>query len=166
MTNALLGEMEITLKELKEVLSSFRDEQLNVVPFEGSWTAAQVMEHLLKSYGVVETVNGEVKETERPPDENIEDIKATFLNFDVKFDAPEFILPSGRSFKKEELLSALENSTAELCEVIKTLDLSKTCLDFSIPQAGEYTRLEWLHLALYHTQRHIRQLKNIHEKLN
>lgn len=161
----VLTETENKLTELVQVLSSFDQEELNTIPFEGSWTAAQVGGHLLKSYGVVETLNGAVKTTDRPPDEKVEGIRSVFLNFDIKMDSPEFIIPSGDRIDRETLINSLEDKREELSRIIKTKDLSETCLDFEIPEAGEFTRLEWVYLVIFHTQRHIRQIKNTARKV-
>ena len=59
MSKEILSELDATLKKLYDVLSSFNQETINTVPFEGSWTAAQVGEHLRKSYdGVVQLLKG------------------------------------------------------------------------------------------------------------
>ncbi|WP_423146605.1 DinB family protein [Rubrolithibacter danxiaensis] len=156
---------ENTVKELIQVLSSFGQEEMNTVPFESSWTAGQVGEHLLKSYFVVETLNGKVQQTQRDPEEKVEKIKALFLNFDVKLNSPEFILPSNNTIEKQSLLSSLEKVLTQIGDVIKTKEPSETCLDYAIPQFGEFTRLEWINFVIVHTQRHIRQLKGIYQKL-
>ncbi|MGO3653762.1 MAG: hypothetical protein ACTJFN_05275, partial [Sphingobacterium sp.] len=40
-------------------------------------------------------------------------------------------------------------------------DLSLTCIDFSIPEYGEFTRFEWIWFNIYHTQRHMLQLESM-----
>lgn len=44
-------------------------------------------------------------------------------------------------------------------------DLSFICLDFELPGTGALTGLEWIHFLSTHTRRHVRQLRNIVEKL-
>ena len=41
-----IQEFEETTFDLGKVLSSFSQEEFNKIPFEGSWTAGQVAEHL------------------------------------------------------------------------------------------------------------------------
>ena len=36
-----------TFKKLNEILDSFSDEEINIVPFEGSWTGGQLIQHLI-----------------------------------------------------------------------------------------------------------------------
>jgi hypothetical protein len=77
--------------------------------------------------------------------------------------SPEAILPATSPVDKEIILYSLKNRIEQLKKVIQTKDLSKTCTGFIIPGLWEFTRLEWIHFVLYHTQRHIHQMKNIFE---
>lgn len=165
MNQEILEKVKDVTDELISILSSFNPVDINKKLMEGAWSAAQVGEHLYKSYGVVDILKAPVKKTDRAPDEKVESIKLTFLNFDIKMSSPEFIIPSEGNLEKEALINSLRERTSRIIEISKSLDLSETCLAFSIPGSGEFTRLEWLHFILYHTQRHIRQLKNIQQKL-
>ena len=51
MSNELLKDLYATGDALLAALEKFTPAQLNKAPFEGSWTAAQVADHLLKSNG-------------------------------------------------------------------------------------------------------------------
>lgn len=158
--NNVLKELESTKSNLLQVISSAEQEKFNDVPFEGSWTAGQVSEHILKAIGT-DLLYGNVKPTERNPDEKIAETGKLFLNFDIKMKSPEFILPSDTPKNKETILHDVEKSLNRLTEAAKTLDLSVICLDFELPGFGEFTRLEWIWFYIFHTQRHIHQLKNI-----
>lgn len=81
----LLASFTDTSSELLQSLSSFKDDELNIVPFAGSWTAGQVGEHLLKSgSGITQILLGNTQATERPQDEEVESIAAIFLDFTKK----------------------------------------------------------------------------------
>ena len=165
-TKEIRTEIDGTIKELVQLISSFDHEQLNIVPFEGTWTAGQLAKHVIMSgSGFVKIMNGPVKETERKPDEMSATIKKDFLDFNTKMKSPDFVVPPNTSYKKEELLHSLEDIKAKINQAIETLDLTKTCLAFELPVYGFLTRLEALYFVLYHTQRHIHQLKNIHQRL-
>jgi len=165
MLSQILTELRATSNSLITLLSSFDREKFNAIPFQGSWTAAQIGDHLLKSYAVVDALNGKVKETIRPADEKVQRLKDLFLNFEVKMQSHEFILPSEKRVDKEALLSSLEHRISQLIKITETDDLSMICLDFVIPGLGEMTRLEWVNFMIFHTQRHIHQLAVIHQKL-
>jgi uncharacterized damage-inducible protein DinB len=164
--NTLRNELESTANELLQLLSSFDQEQINVVPFEGSWTAGQLARHVIKSQaGFAEIMNGPVKDSDRKPDEKAEKIKADFLNFNIKMKSPDFIVPENKTYNKEALLQSLETLKAKITEEMETKDLTQTCLAFELPMLGHLTRLEAVYFVIYHTQRHIHQLKNILRKI-
>ncbi|SEW42984.1 DinB superfamily protein [Chitinophaga sp. YR573] len=159
-------ELHNTAAALIKILSSFNEEEMNMVPFEGSWTAGQVGEHIYKSVsGVSQVLQGAVAPTERNPGEKIKSIEDLFLNFNEKFKSPEFIIPSDHPHDKKLLLKCLTLTLDEVGENLKKQDQSVTCLEFAMPGFGELTRMEWNHFIIVHTQRHIHQLKNIAEKV-
>ncbi|MDQ3019373.1 MAG: DinB family protein [Bacteroidota bacterium] len=166
MTKKILSDYESTNEKLFQLFSEFKPEHINTVPFEGSWTAAQLAEHLYKSDKLIlKTVNGPVKPTERQPDEKVSVIKEVFLDFKTKMKSPDFNTPSNKEHEQKEMLNSLEEKKEEITQVIKTKNLSDTCLSFTLPEMGELTRLEWIYFGIYHMQRHTHQLKNIFEKL-
>ena len=48
-TQELQSDVNKTFTELAEIISSFNEDQINLIPFEGSWTAGQVGEHIILS---------------------------------------------------------------------------------------------------------------------
>lgn len=159
-------EIDDTITELIELVSSFDQAAFNLVPFEGSWTAGQLAKHLVMSNsGFIEIVNGPIRESNRAPDQMVEKIKNDFLNFSIKMKSPDFVVPPESNYEKEQLLGSLKDIKLKAIQAIDTLDLEKTCIAFELPVYGFLTRLEALHFILYHTQRHIQQLKNIHRKV-
>jgi hypothetical protein len=165
MPNDILNELQNTTTELIQLLSTFNQEQLNTIPFEGSWAAAQLGEHLHKSYGVAELLYGPVKSTERDPAEKVKSIKKALLNFDTKMISPDFILPEIKEYDKNTLIKSLKESVNKITTAAQTLNPEETCTAFALPGLGELTRMEWLYFIIYHTQRHVHQLKNIAEQV-
>lgn len=166
MPTQISTEFEKTSAELIRLISSTNEEQFNEIPFEASWSVAQVGDHLLKSYAMVEALNaGPVKKTERLPEKEIETVKKIFLDFDAKYKSAERLLPSDEPIEKEKLLIDLRKRISQIKEVIQTKDLTETCAGLPFKGIGELTRMEWLHVILFHTQRHIYQIKNILESL-
>lgn len=168
MKEEVLNNFDHVTNELLTLLSSLTEEELNKIPFENSWTAGQLGDHLFKSYAVVEILNGQVESTSRHPNEKLQDIKKLFFNFEIKMDSPKEILPTDEFIKKEVLLYGLKKRIKEQRNVILNKDLTKICTDFSIPEYGDFTRMEWIGFNTIHTQRHVQQLKNIisHLKTN
>lgn len=150
-----------TMGELISQLENFPALEFNEVPFPGSWTAGQVGEHLLRSYGVIKTLYGNVIPAKRQVNQKIQIIKDLFLDYTIKMESPEAILPSTENINKESLLTALESKISRFNGLIYTEDLSLICTDYSIPEYGSFTRLEWIYFTIYHTRRHLHQIGQI-----
>lgn len=162
-TTPILSEVRQTGIELIETISAFIEEELNRVPFEGSWTAGQVAEHLLKSEsGLPLILRGSSRPTEGSPDENVEEIRNIFLDFSTKMQSPEIIIPSAGTKNKEKLISALEANRQLILELASTTDLTRTLTTYPFPGIGMLTGREWLCFLVCHTIRHTRQMKNIY----
>jgi hypothetical protein len=161
----LVEELEETKNELAAAAASIKDDVVDTVPFEGSWTAGQVLEHIDKSVspGVL---NGNVRQVDRAADEKVQTVRTIFLDFTKKFEAPGFIIPTETSHDKQALVSKLNHKFDKLAAAAGTMDLAEECLDFEVPGLGAFTRLEWIAFYMAHTQRHIHQLKNIAARLN
>ncbi|WP_276503446.1 DinB family protein [Terrimonas pollutisoli] len=158
----LLKQFEETEREFYNVLASFTQEQLNEVPFEGSWTAAQVADHMLKSKsGIPGLLRGPSRPTLREPDEMVEAINEAFLDFTTKLKSPDFIIPTDEPANKEELLQSLNSVRGNIKKASAAVDLSATITSFPFPGLGEFTGYEWIYFLVCHTKRHTHQLKNI-----
>ena len=166
-TKEIIDGLNETTQNLLQTISLFDHTQFNQIPYKESWTAGQVAEHIFKSEsGVPIVLNGNNKQTSRPPDQNIEQIKNTFLDFTSKMRSPDFILPTEDKKSREELFENLKANRAKIIKITNSIDLSKTYYMFPFPGIGEMTGLEWLTFVICHSKRHIRQMKNIHEVLN
>lgn len=166
MKQEILKDLENTTDELLKTLDGVKSEDVDRVPFEGSWTAGQLAEHLLKSdETMLKILNGETKKSERKHDEKVEGIKKIFLNFSSKMKAPDFNTPLESVHKKDNIVSTFEENKKGFSDVIKSKELSEICTGFSLPGLGEMTRYEWIYFNIYHKQRHTHQLKNIVQKL-
>jgi len=155
------AELSRSFDSLFQLIDPLSEEQLNKKPFEGSWTAGQVGDHLRQSYNVISMLQGKTRETERPVLEQQEMLKKVFLDFNTKLKSPEFIIPTNDPINREELTGKLHAKAKKILQFTESEDLSLTCTEFVLPGATEMTRLEWLYFISYHTQRHTHQLKNI-----
>lgn len=165
MKTEVLNKFDKTTGELLELLSSLTEEQLNIPPFENSWTAGQIGDHLYRSYSVMEILNGNVESAQRPPDQKLPEVRKLFLDFSIQIESPKEILPTNKHIEKDMLLDRLQERIELQKDIIRTKDMSKVCLDFEIPEYGPFTRLEWLGFNTVHTQRHVHQLKNIIQEI-
>lgn len=155
----LIGEFDNTTSQFFQLVSSMDEKQLNTIPFAGSWTAAQVAEHVTRSN---ESIHKSIKEKGRDPgrqaDQGVENLKNIFLNFDSKLQSPKFILPTKIQYQKDALIANLEKSIEDLKGAANDEILIEM---ISHPVFGDVTKLELLHFVVYHTQRHLHQIKNI-----
>ncbi|MGX5856120.1 DinB family protein [Dyadobacter jiangsuensis] len=163
----LLHDLDQTEQDFYSILAALTPRQLNIVPFEGSWTAGQVAEHILMAEsGIPETVLGSTEQTDRPVAQYVPVIESIFLDFTAKYQAPEFIIPSAGPHDQQQLLEAFKAERAAIREIAANEDLTLTCTDFEFPQIANLTRWEWLQFVLCHSKRHTRQLRNISEKVS
>lgn len=162
MNQHLKNEIDQAMAKLIALLSSIEDQKINSVPFEGSWTAGQLAKHMILSIGgAVQLMNGPFKETDRKPDQHVAEIEASFLNFNIKMESPEFIRPPKITYSKKDLVHSLEQIKEELNSALQSVDMTQTCILYELPVLGYLTRLEAAAFVRAHTLRHIHQLEKI-----
>lgn len=167
MNPELQNETREIFNDMYKVLSKYKDIQLDIIPFESSWTAGQVCEHIIKANeGIPKLCQGstEIAETDRV--ERISDLKAIFENYSIKMDSPKSIIPVSTENNLHDIIGSLKNIESDFLFVIETLDPELICMDFAFPTFGYLTRTEWIKFGLIHTKRHSHQLENILLKLN
>jgi len=162
MENTYAIQLDQALNGMVAAIDQFKNDQLNTVPFEGSWSAAQVAVHVLKSIeGLPKLFSSEAVPTGRDPHQFEPQLKKIFLDFETKMKSPDFIVPGEGPFQKNELMQRLSETRRAIIEKVKDLDLSKTFASFSFPGTGPLTGYELLCFAWCHTARHARQVTNI-----
>jgi hypothetical protein len=146
---------------LMKLAGSFSEKAMNATPFKGSWTAAQVMDHVTRSNNsITQALSMDGRRMDRKPDERTPELAKIFLDFSTKLKAPDFILPTKDVYDKSEVLDKLQASFDHLTGLVKQTDLSEAIEHIAF---GEITKLELLFFVLYHSQRHTRQLQHIYE---
>lgn len=162
----IAGKLKLINRELFQLIDLFSDEQFQQSPFDNGWSAAQVIDHVIKvDHRIINGVHGKVSETSRNISQHIAVTRDEFLNFNIKIDAPPSALPSNETVSKKELIENIKATRERLMAAATTLDLTMTCHE-APPRFADFTRLELLHFIVYHTQRHIHQLKNIYRHIN
>jgi hypothetical protein len=167
MKNDLISELKLTKAELLETLDQFSDQDINKVPFEGSWTAGQVAEHVLRSISAVAAaLNGPTKPADRNPEQHIQLFSQVFLDFGHKLNSPDFILPSNEPKNRQSLMRDLGGKLNEIEQAITKSNLDAIRTAFEMPTIGTLSGKELAWFTIVHTKRHIHQLKNIAAELN
>ncbi len=166
MKTDLLNEIDQSTAGLLNAIELFTTEQFNRIPFEGSWTAGQVAEHVYKSEaGIPKIWRGSSIATERDPDEKSAVLKSIFLDFSKKLTPPDFILPTDEPKEVEALYNAIKAKRQEIRKLAEEADLTRTFTGASFPQLGELTGLEWATFMISHSKRHTFQITNIFNKI-
>lgn len=167
MTITIINQLEAALGETVQLLSSFTEEAINKIPFEGSWTAAQVARHLYKSEeGMDRLLLTATQTVTRQPDENAAELERILLDMENKMVSPGFLVPEDEVYNKTELIKGLLNVKDIMLKAIEAANLRELApLPDGHPLKGN-TKLEIVHFIAYHTKRHNRQIKDIAVKLN
>lgn len=144
---------------MMEQLDQLNDTQLNTIPFEGNWTAGQVMEHVTKSNtGIAKALNIDGIPVNRNADAREPELRELFLDFSIKFQSPDFILPTKDHYEKKQVEEDFSNSLSLLKKIGDHVNLEDA---IKHPAFGEITKLELLCFVKFHLQRHLLQLKKI-----
>lgn len=159
----LLDQIDEAVSQLIDLMSTLDEKEINTIPYQDSWTAGQLFQHITKSTGAITTAMQKKGDpAERDPAENIAGLKKTFLDFSTKMESPDFIVPEKGTYEKTATIQKLGSSFQQLRESAKDADLSVVVKNSPV---GDATKLEILHFVLYHTQRHLQQMKKIHEAI-
>ena len=127
-----------TTGQLLQAVSAFSQDNFNKVSHEGSWTAAQVADHLYKAEkGIPKLLMGGSIITTRPPDEKVKMIESAFLDFSTKLKSPDFILPSAEPLDVTFVYNLLSKNKARISELVQTVDLKNTFTGASLPVLGQ-----------------------------
>jgi DinB superfamily len=166
MSQEIIPQLENALEQTISLLGSLSEEQLNTVPFEGSWTAAQVGRHLFKSEtGTDNLLKTTTQVPDRDPAAGVQKFADIFLNFESKMKSPDYIVPEDKKYDKGRLVASLEEVKDTIIPAAKSTNLNETApLPEGHPFAGS-TKLEIMHFMAYHTIRHNRQIEKIKKAL-
>lgn len=147
--------------ELIALLENCDHKKFNKIRVPGEWSPAQITDHIAKSLaGMNIALRGETKACDRDPATFLQILRDSLLNYDAKYNSPETLLPATDPQEKEVLISKLKYNFDKLKKAALTLAPEDICLAFEFPQIGYLTRLEIFRFAVWHTQRHMHQLKN------
>lgn len=166
MATTILAELTTAKDAFLKTLALFTQDNFNTVPFEGSWTAGQVAQHIFKSIdGVPYLITGGSKPTRRDPAQNVPGLRQMFLDFETKMKSPHFILPDDSPKDLQQFVQALKEKFDAIIKNSTGAYLALTITEFEFPGMGKVTRLELLNFISVHTQRHTHQLKEIKKHL-
>lgn len=158
-TPEILSETSEAIFEINQLMSAVDDDSVNNVPYEGSWTAPQLLRHVTKSIdAMAKAMEQRSQPATRNPGERIPQLKGIFLDFSKKLTQPDFIIPEDKVYEKQSAIDELIASFNRFKESAAHVNESDLMVDLPI---GPITKLEIIHFVLYHTQRHLYQMKKI-----
>lgn len=161
----ILTDLENSTKKLLQSLSQFSPENFNEKPSATDWSAAEVAGHLLKvELTANKALRAEAEAPTRPFDEKVAFLKQK-MDDEAKRVAPERVQPSSEPADQAELIEQLKAQREALKQAVETYDLTEACVGLPHPAAGVMTRIEWVYFVIYHTERHLRQLERLQEKV-
>ena len=161
--NELRTSLTKAFEDFSSKFSAFDDNDVNQIPFAGSWTPAQVVVHIIMATDGVP--DGHTSPAHRAYDANLEKIRPWWEDLSQKFKSPEPLEPDEESRSKKILLDELARVRAKDLKMIEKADLTEVCLDFELPGVGYLTRYEWLWFIEMHLKRHAFQLTNILQRV-
>lgn len=160
----LFSSIDETVAQLLNLMSSLDESNVNKVPYANSWTAAMLFDHVTKSTnGIDKALQMPSKPAERDIHARIPELEKIFLDFSTKLQSPDFIEPDEKNYQKQDTMDKLAQSFEQLKKNANNESLSELVQGLPL---GEITKLELLHFILYHTQRHLHQMKKICDALN
>tara|TARA_R110001599_G_scaffold1889_4_gene9906 strand:+ start:360916 stop:361422 length:507 start_codon:yes stop_codon:yes gene_type:complete len=151
-----------------QFIESIPDELFDTKPDKNIWSAAENVEHIIRSeFGTARLFNSETKkEPGREYESKIEEIKTRFSDRSDKLQAFGVVLPTEEKKTKEELIEKFQRSREEVLKLIKQQDPDEVCMKFKHPLFGHMTRREWIHFNIVHTNRHKDQIEDLLVSLN
>jgi hypothetical protein len=146
----------------RDLVAAFTNETFNQIPFEGSWTPAQVASHIIMA---TDGIPDEHTETAtRDYKEQVGPITAMWTNYSVKFQSPDFLVPNNPLTNKLQAIKEINRIKEKLASMALEKDLAEICPDFPIPPFGAMSRYEWFVFVSLHVHRHAHQLREMHKR--
>lgn len=144
------------------VLQELPADNFNTRPAPDHWSAAEIVEHIIILEELIARVmTGPAAQAGRDPEEKIGEIQAVFMDNSRPLSAPEAIAPSGAHSEGITAGVRLQVGRQRLVEILHTHDPAGLCTSFAHRLFGELTRVEWAYFAIWHAERHLRQLQKL-----
>lgn len=151
-------------KELWSEIQGLSDETLNKRPSEDEWSIQEVIDHLKKiDLMALQILKEQIKHA---PVKTIED-KPVYQSEDrsSKRKAPPYAEPERKTADALTLKAELDNVRTQLTSVIAAFHDEDFQRVLPHPVFEELTVRQWLDFIGHHERRHIKQIKEIKQKL-
>lgn len=163
----LLSDLDANTDALIERILNFDPALFDQQPADGSWSAAQLTEHIyVLDRLIFNILTGETEASQRPANEKLATIEAVMNNRSRTIKAPDPIVPLGKVKDQQVLITKIITARKDIHKLIQTADLSPICLGFIHKGFGPMTRLEWIVFLMVHSERHFHQYQRIANTLH
>ena len=126
------------------------------------WNAGQVAEHiLLTDIAAFRVLQGELSFAGRKTDEKIPEIKELWTDRTQKLEALPANNPSDHLKDPVSIQEKIMRERNAIIQFLKTVEEDSLCISRPHRFHGELTITEWIWFLIYHTDRHIEQLKEM-----
>lgn len=158
----LKADSQANIQYLRDSLDTVNKELYKTHHEEGKWSIQQILEHLsVTERGVLMMGNGQTTETNRDPNMIIHQIRDFLGDQSDKRTAPAPVRPPGEDKSMIKFLDLILETRHAFIEQGESKGWHQILDQFSHPISGAMTRLEWLYFHIYHTERHLHQIKLI-----
>lgn len=167
----VIAHADAARSELLAAVDSIPEELREARPTESSWSAAEVLEHLVRvEKGVAKLVAlkvGELQASPEPPREGAAMVAVRTSRFEVVanraqvIDAPERVVPDGE-MSADAARAALQETRGILLDQLHAGDgLAYSGVQHPHPFLGTLDLYEWVYFIGSHERRHAEQVREI-----
>lgn len=170
--NDIYANNEKIHEQTKQLVAALNDEQTALLPENGKWTIAHIIEHIAIVQDGMTRISAKLLTAAQSAGKQSDGAARLSENFmqkaaeakTLKFEAPDRIHPTGNQTIEESLKKMDENR--QRLEDLRPLFETVECSEFKFPHPfmGELTAHEWLTLIGGHEARHLRQIQTVLEK--
>lgn len=157
-----LGESTASVLQALEAIPA---ELFTKKPSPDSWSAADVMEHLLKVESMIidnlEKIGSDPINSAMVVSLSDEEVLKQASNAEERSQAREGSLPSGMFQHKEEAVEAFKERRSRSHAFIEETDSNLTSFTFPHPRMGLMSGTNWLVFVSGHSLKHVPQLESI-----
>lgn len=165
-SDIIAGDLRENTENLFRFLDNVDERIFDNKPSDNEWSVKDCCEHIIIiENSLTHILKGNTKETTKDPERKIELIRNVFQNLEKKYHAPEAIKPVGTIKNKEEVKEKFSRIRNELLRIGNEMNWTDVCLDFRNVGFGIMTRVEWIYFCIYHTERHLHQMRSIVERV-
>jgi hypothetical protein len=126
------------------------------------WNPGQIAEHiLLTDIAVFRVLQGPLSFAGRKTDEKLPEIQQVWTDRSQKLEALPANIPSDQLKDPVTMQGKIMRERNEMIQFLKTVEEDSLCISRPHRFHGELTMSEWIWFVIYHTDRHIEQVKEI-----